>query len=124
MSGKATAEVPALHLKRHAIAKVQNVLILAAAGLGIAACDLNVTVSGIVRDASGAPIEDVAVTLQTVGRQPDRTKTASDGTFNVGIVGADPRQTRISFHKDGFQEFAQGLDGEARPTMEVTLVRN
>ena len=61
------------------------------------------------------------------GRAPDRVKTASDGSLNVGFVGADPRQTRISFHKDGFQDFAKGLDGEVRlvrPTMEVTLVRD
>jgi hypothetical protein len=113
-----------LRPSRSAIAKVQSVLVTVAAVVGLAACDLNVTVSGVVRDSSGAPLQDVAVTLQTVGREPDKARTGSDGSFNVGIVGADPRQTRISFQKDGFRDFAKGLDGEARPMMQVTLVRN
>lgn len=91
------------------------------AALSFAACDLNVTVTGVVRDPSGRPIQDVDVTLQTPGREPDRTKTIVDGTFNVGIVGADPRQTTISFHKDGFQDVARELGEEARPTIDVTL---
>jgi hypothetical protein len=95
-----------------------------AGALGFAACDLNVTVTGIVRDPSGRPIQDVAVTLQTPGREPDRARTVVDGTFNVGIVGADPRQTRISFHKDGFQDVARELGEEARPTIDVTLMPN
>ena len=113
-----------VHLGRYATGKLRTTPLVVIAIIGLAACDLNVTVSGVVRDASGTPLEDVAVTLQTAGREPDRTKTTSDGSFNVGIVGADPKQTRISFHKDGFQDLAKGLDGEARPTMEVTLVRN
>jgi hypothetical protein len=119
-----TADVTSVHFARHTSAKGRALPFIAAAVLGLAACDLNVTVSGVVRDTSGAPLEDVAVTLQTAGREPDRTKTLGDGSFNVGIVGADPRQTQISFHKDGFQDLAKGLDGEARPTMEVTLLRN
>jgi hypothetical protein len=91
------------------------------AALGLAACDLNVTVTGVVRDPSGRPIQDVAVTLQTPGREPHRARTIVDGTFNVGIVGADPRQTRISFHKDGFNDVARELGEEARPAMDVTL---
>ena len=113
-----------VHLARHARAKVRAMAFIVAAVLGVGACDLNVTVSGVVRDASGAPLEDVAVTLQTAGREPDRAKTIGDGSFNVGIVGADPHQTQISFHKDGFQDLVKGLDGEARPTMLVTLLRN
>jgi hypothetical protein len=94
------------------------------AGVGSAACDLNVTVTGIVRDPTGAPLQDVAVTLLTPGRQPDKARTTSDGTFNVGIVGADPRQTKISFHKDGFQDLARELGEDARPAIEVTLIPN
>jgi hypothetical protein len=94
------------------------------AALGLQACDLNVTVTGVVRDPSGRPLQGVAVTLETPGREPDRATTIADGTFNVGIVGAEPRQTRISFHKDGFQEVARELGEDARPTMEVTLSPN
>jgi len=95
-----------------------------AAAAGLAACDLNVTVTGVVRNPSGVPLENVAVTLQTPGREPDRASTIGDGSFNVGIVGADPRRTRISFHKDGFQDVARELGDEPRPTLEITLVPN
>ena len=94
------------------------------AALGLQACDLNVTVTGVVRDPSGRPIQHVAVTLETPGREPDRATTTADGAFNVGIVGADPRQTRISFHKDGFKDVARELGEDARPTIDVTLSSN
>jgi hypothetical protein len=97
-------------------------LALVTAAVELAACDLNVTASGVVRDPSGAPLKNVAVTLQAPGREPDRSTTVSDGSFTVGIVGADPRQTRISFHKDGFRDVVRELGEEARPTMEVTLI--
>jgi hypothetical protein len=37
----------------------------------------------------------------------------SDGTFNVGMVGADPRKTQVSFHKNGFRDVARELGEEA-----------
>jgi hypothetical protein len=69
-------------------------------------------------------LQDVAVTLQTAGREPDTARTVGDGSFNVGIVGADPSQTRISFHKDGFRDVEKALGGQARPTLQVTLIPN
>jgi hypothetical protein len=109
---------------RAATAKFGFSMAMLTASASPAGCDLNVTVTGVVRDPSGVPLQDVAVTLQTPGREPDRARTTSDGTFNVGIVGADPRKTRVSFHKDGFQDVARDLGEEARPTMEVTLIPN
>jgi hypothetical protein len=114
----------ALRTWRAATARFGFSVAMVTASAGPAGCDLNVTVTGVVRDPSGAPLQDVAVTLQTPGREPDRTTTTSDGTFNVGIVGADPRKTKVSFHKDGFQDVARDLGEEARPAMEVTLVPN
>ena len=87
-----------------------------------AACDLNVTVTGVVKDPSGSAIQDVAVELETAGRAPHRAKTASNGSFHVGIVGADPRSTNISFRKDGYQDVRRVLGTDARPTINVTLV--
>lgn len=112
------------HCERSATGRLVRVAVVLALAIGLGACDLNVTVSGVVRDPSGAPLEDVDVTLQTPGREPDRTKTINDGSYNVGIVGADPKQTRISFQKLGFREQAQQLGDDPRPTIEVTLVPN
>ena len=113
-----------LRHRRPAAARFGAYVAILTAVMGLAACDLNVTVTGVVRDPSGRPIQDVEVTLQTTGREPDKARTIADGTFNVGIVGADPRATRISFHKEGFQDVARELGEQARPTIDVTLVPN
>ena len=110
--------------ERNAARRLARIVVALALASGLGACDLNVTVSGVVRDPSGAPLEDVDVTLQTPGREPDRAKTINDGSYNVGIVGADPKQTRISFQKQGFRDQAQQLGEDPRPTIEVTLVPN
>ena len=78
------------------------------------ACDTYVTVTGVVRDASGSPIQDVAVELQTAGREPHRATAAGNGSFSVGIVGADPRSTSISFRKDGYQDVRRIVGQDAR----------
>lgn len=84
------------------------------------ACDPYVTVDGVVRDPSGAPLQDVAVELETANRAVHPAKTASDGSFDVGIVGAEWRKTSITFRKDGYQDLRRGL-AEERSTMNVTL---
>jgi len=84
------------------------------------ACDSYVTVNGVVRDSAGAPLQDVAVELETTGRAVHPAKTASDGSFDVGIVGAEWRKTSISFRKDGYQDMRRGLAAE-RSTINVTL---
>ena len=60
-------------------------------------CDPYTKVSGVVRQPSGAPLAEVTVVLSTAGREPHQVKTGNDGAFEVGIVGADPRVTYISF---------------------------
>jgi len=87
----------------------------------LGACDQNVSVTGAVRDPGGRALEDVVVTLETPGRAPDVVRTANDGTFHVGIVGADPRKAHLSFRKDGYLAQARELDGEARPTLAIVL---
>jgi hypothetical protein len=90
--------------------------------LVVSACDLNLAVSGSVRGPSGKPLPDVAVTLRTPGRQPHVTHTSADGSFDVGMVGADPEAASVYFEKVGFVPLARGLAGEARPTLHVVLV--
>lgn len=84
-------------------------------------CDPYVKVSGFVRQPSGAPLAEVTVVLRTTGREPHQAKTGNDGAFDVGIVGADPRATYISFARDGFQPVEEVVGDEERRTMEVTL---
>lgn len=104
--------------------KVAGAAGMVAVALGLVACDPYVTVTGVVREPSGAPLPDVVVTLQTVGREPDRATTSDDGSFNVGIVGADPQRTRISFQKEGFKQLDEVVGKEEGRTMEVTLLPN
>lgn len=94
---------------------------IAAYLVGLLACDPYVTVTGVVRESSGGPLADVTVTLRTVGREPDIARTVSDGKFNVGMVGADPRKTSISFTKTGFRGIEETVGEEERRMMEVTL---
>jgi hypothetical protein len=63
----------------------------------------------------------VTVVLRTAGREPHQAKTGNDGAFDVGIVGADPRATYISFARDGFQRIEEVVGDEERRAMEVTL---
>lgn len=104
--------------------KLDGAAAVAAVAFGLVACDPYVTVTGVVREPSGAPLPDVVVTLQTAGREPDRATTADSGSFNVGIVGADPQRTYISFQKEGFKQLEQVVGAEERRTMEVTLLPN
>ena len=105
------------------LARNVSVLLPLALCLGFAAaCDENVTVTGVVRSQSAAPLSGVSVTLETSGRAPDKTTTGDEGSFNVGIVGADPRRTRIHFEKTGFVSQDRNLDREARSTMNIVLL--
>jgi hypothetical protein len=86
------------------------------------ACDQNVTVTGVVRNQAAAALPGVSVTLETSGRAPDKATTSADGSFNVGIVGADPRRTRIRFEKSGFVSQERDLGRDARSTMNIIML--
>jgi hypothetical protein len=64
---------------------------------------LPTAIAGYLGRPSGAPLAEVTVVLRTTGREPHQARTGNDGSFDVGIVGADPRATYISFARDGFQ---------------------
>lgn len=99
---------------------LRRVLLFAWIAIGSAACDPVVNPTGTVRDPAGVPLEHVRVTLETQGRSASR-ETSKDGTFDVGIVGADPRKTQISFEKPGYTSITQPLGSEDRPVLTITL---
>jgi hypothetical protein len=84
-------------------------------------CDEEVFVKGVVRGPTGAPLEGATVTFTSPGRPADTAKTHSDGTFNVGMIGADPEKAHISFEKDGFQKVDRPLEGRPQWAMDITL---
>jgi hypothetical protein len=47
--------------------------------------------------------------------------TAKDGSFGIGIVGAEPRQTKLLFQKDGYKSLEMPLGNEYASKMNVTL---
>ena len=104
------------------VMRTSSLLVLALCLGFAAACDENVTVTGVVRSEAATPLPGVSVTLETSGRAPDKATTGDDGSFNVGIVGADPRRTRIRFEKSGFVSQERNLGREARVTMNVALL--
>lgn len=105
--------VPCLNFQRFAVAGL--------VALALGGYDPYVKVDGVVRQPSGSPLGDVSVVLRTTGREPRMVKTGSDGAFDVGIVGADPRATFISFSRHGYRALEQVVGEEERRTMEITL---
>lgn len=87
--------------------------------LAAAACDSSIRVSGTVRDPHGNPLDGVAVTLQSEDRGPHVTTTANDGSFGVGIVGADAHRTRLIFTRAGYKNLEVPLGDTEH--MVVTL---
>jgi len=87
----------------------------------IVACDPVIKVQGTVRDRNGNPLENVTVSLQTEGRLPHKTVTAKDGSFAVGIVGADPRDTKLVFQKEGYKTVEKALGNEHGTAVDATL---
>lgn len=87
-----------------------------------AGCDEDVFVKGVVRSPSGAPLPGATVTFTSPGRPVDTVKTPADGTFNVGMIGADPNKARVSFEKEGFQTVERSLEGRPQWAMDITLM--
>jgi hypothetical protein len=85
------------------------------------ACDPSIRVEGTVHDRQGTPLEGVTVILQSEERGPHNTVTAKDGSFGIGIVGAEPRQTKLLFQKDGYKSLEMPLGNEYASKMNVTL---
>jgi hypothetical protein len=122
MSRKATARVSDRQLlSRLRVSRGYRVAVIGLLAIELGGCDPYVKVSGFVRHPSGAPLAEVTVVLRTGGREPHQAKTGDDGAFDVGIVGADPRATYISFVRDGFQPVEEVVGDEERRVMEVTL---
>jgi hypothetical protein len=100
------------------------------AGLGfvllfaLIACDRVLKVAGKVHDNNGTPLENVTVILQAAGRAPHKTLTTKDGSFTVGIVGADPDDTKLSFQLQGYETLEKGLGGQHSTVLDVTLERD
>jgi hypothetical protein len=122
MSRKATVRVShSQMLSRRGFSRAGRLAAIAVLAIELCGCDPYVKVSGFVRQPSGDPLAEVKVVLRTAGREPHVAKTGNDGAFDVGIVGADPRATYISFARDGFQPVEEVVGDEERRTMEVTL---
>jgi hypothetical protein len=66
-------------------------------------------------------VENVTVILQARGRGPHRTFTAKDGSFGLGIVGAKPENTTVTFEKSGYKSVQRPLGKEREAALDVTL---
>lgn len=108
-------------VSRLGLSRIRRLAAIGLLAIELGGCDPYVKVSGVVRQPSGAPLAEVTVVLRTAGREPHRAQTGNDGAFEVGIVGADPRATYISFARDGFQPVEEVVGDEERRAMEVTL---
>lgn len=107
-----------MHPRLPRAAKLVGALVLL---LAIVACDRVITVKGVVRDPAGKPLANVAVTLQALSRGPHKAVTALDGTYDVGIVGADPSTTKVYFEKASFERVERQLWAVSEYVIDVTL---
>jgi hypothetical protein len=102
--------------------KVSRVAAVIGVAFCLTACDPYVDLEGVVRDSSGAPLPGVDVILTMPEREPRTAVTASDGSYNVGMVGADS-SARISFRKVGFKPVEEVVGKPVQRTKDVTLVQ-
>ena len=77
------------------------------------------TLTGLVRDASGAGIPGAKVTLRDTQRNTERTTTSTDaGVYRFDAV--DPSSYRIEVKKEGFQSFVtSGIEIAAAQVVTV-----
>ena len=109
---------------RRVIRDVARAIASASLALTLIACDPVLRVKGVVHDEHGRPLDQVIVTLHTEGRPPRQAITAKDGSFSVGIVGAEPRDSKVSFGKDGFKTVEQPLGSRRELELDITLKPN
>jgi hypothetical protein len=114
--------VPRLSDPRTHMAKLNRLAAVATLTVGSLRCDPYVKVTGTVREPSGAPLAGVLVTLATAGRESRWDTTGGDGRFHVGLVGADPRLTSITFDHVGYQHIQRMVGEEEQQAIDVTLL--
>lgn len=105
--------------KRRSICRGLLAIAMAVCAITIA-CDPKVRVEGTVVDHRGKALEGVTVRLQSEGRGPHKTETTQDGTFSIGMVGADPAHTSLLFEKKGYKTLQMPFDS-TQASLRVTL---
>ncbi len=76
---------------------------------------------GKVTDADGNPLAGVTVTIEKAGAMPRKKITETDGLYEVSLIGAEPKETKISFVKDGYKTVEKGFEKEGKENYDVTL---
>jgi hypothetical protein len=86
------------------------------------ACDPVIRVKGIVHDQNGTPLDEVTVTLNVEGRPSYTASTAKDGSFHIGMVGAKPERTNLTFQKRGYRTIQERVRSARTSGLDITLV--
>src|SRR4051812_14918159 len=77
-------------------------------------------VSGIVRDATGAPLPNVDITLSDTARVVSRTTTSDAGEYRFDVIPAGPY--RLAARANGFHEWTQNVQIVANAPVQVDVV--
>jgi hypothetical protein len=88
----------------------------------IAGCDGITHIDGIVKNARGAPVPNVDVTL-TEGQRDAHAFSSDDGKFHIGMTHA-PTNVKLALvlSKDGYQPYSKAFQSRDHlTTVEVTL---
>jgi hypothetical protein len=78
-------------------------------------------VNATVHDRAGTPLGDVLVVLSAPNRGPHQTRSASDGSFDVSVVGAT--EGMLSASKPGYLPRSLAVKPRGGALKEVVLDR-
>ena len=82
-----------------------------------AAAQATVSVNGVVKDASGGVLTDVAIDIVIAGRTVASVRTGSDGQYRVEIPAGVPAELQL--RRDGFADRIVALAGT-----DISVARN
>ncbi len=102
---------------------LNTILLIVIVSISLIACNAlgepMVAARGVVKDVNGNPLEGVSVVFETLNRVPSKTVTRKDGVFDLTLIGADPKKTKISFTKTGYKSFEKQFEVEGQAEFNV-----
>ena len=76
---------------------------------------------GVVRDKDGKPLAGVNLLLESNNRISREDKTKEDGKYDIGMIGAKPEETKLTFSKEGYKPYILNFEKLGDIEIDVTL---
>ena len=59
--------------------------------------------------------------MESGNRVSREDKTKEDGIYDIGMIGAKPEETKLTFSKDGYKSFILHFEKEGDKEIDITL---